>query len=317
VDENQNWGEERVKHYIARRIAYSLLSLLLLSLTIFLFIRLTGDPTSLLTEPGASDADIAAIRARFGLDQPLWTQYAVFIGSILTGDLGESFYYQTPVLDLYLSRLPNSLILAGSAMTFSLVLGIPTGILAAVKVGKFWDSAGKMFALLGLSMPSFLVGLLLILLFSVYLELLPSSGAGGPWHLLMPAFALGWYFAAAHMRLTRSSMLEVMGSEYIKLARLKGLSETRVIAKHAFKNALIPVLTLAGINLINMINVAVVVETVFAWPGIGRLLYEGVSFRDFPVVQGVVVIGGSMIVVVNLLVDIIYAIIDPRIRLEK
>ncbi len=306
-----------MKHYIARRAGYSLLSLILLSLTIFLFIRLTGDPTALLTEPGASEEDIAAIQAKFGLDQPLWIQYGVFMGSLLRGDLGDSFYYQTPVLDLYLSRLPNSLILAVSAMAFSLLLGIPSGILAAVKVGKFWDNAGKLFALLGLSLPSFLVGLLMILLFSVYLEWLPSSGSGGILHLLMPAFALGWYFAAAHMRLTRSSMLEVMGSEYIKLARLKGLSETGVIAKHAFKNALIPVVTLAGINLINMINVAVVVETVFAWPGIGRLLYEGVSFRDFPVVQGVVLIGGAMIVVVNLLVDIIYAIIDPRIRLEK
>lgn len=306
-----------MKHYIARRVGYSALSLLLLSLTIFLFIRLTGDPTALLTEPGASEDDIAAIKQKFGLDQPLWIQYAVFIGSMLRGDLGDSFYYQTSVVELYMSRLPNSLILATTAMSFSLLLGIPTGILAAVKVGKFWDSAGKLFALLGLSLPSFLVGLLMILLFSVYLEWLPSSGSGGFLHLLMPAFALGWYFAAAHMRLTRSSMLEVMGSEYIKLARLKGLSETRVIAKHAFKNALIPVITLAGINLINMINVAVVVETVFAWPGIGRLLYEGVSFRDFPVVQGVVVIGGTMIVVVNLLVDIVYAIIDPRIRLEK
>lgn len=306
-----------MKQYIARRVGYSLLSLLLLSLTIFLFIRLTGDPTALLTEPGASEDDIAAIRQKFGLDQPLWIQYGVFIGNVLQGDLGDSFYYQTSVVELYLTRLPNSLLLATTAMSFSLLLGIPTGILAAVKVGRFWDSAGKLFALLGLSLPSFLVGLLLILLFSVYLEWLPSSGSGGFWHLLMPAFALGWYFAAAHMRLTRSSMLEVMGSEYIKLARLKGLSETRVIAKHAFKNALIPVITLAGINLINMINVAVVVETVFAWPGIGRLLYEGVSFRDFPVVQGVVVIGGAMIVVVNLLVDIVYAIIDPRIRLEK
>jgi peptide/nickel transport system permease protein len=207
--------------------------------------------------------------------------------------------------------------LATVAMAFSLVLGIPTGILAAVKVGRFWDSAGKLFALLGLSLPSFLVGLLMILFFSVYLEWLPSSGSGTFLHLLMPAFALGWYFAAAHMRLTRSSMLEVMGSEYIKLARLKGLTETRVIVKHAFKNALIPVVTLAGINMINMINVAVVVETVFAWPGIGRLLYEGINFRDFPVVQGVVIIGGSMIVVVNLLVDVLYALIDPRIRLEK
>ncbi len=306
-----------MKQYIARRFGYSLLSLLLLSLTIFLFIRLTGDPTTLLTEPGASEEDIAAIQQKFGLDKPIWVQYAYFMGSLLQGDLGESFYYQTSVAELYLSRLPNSLLLAAVAMSFSLLLGIPSGILAAVQVGRFWDSAGKLFALLGLSLPSFLVGLLLILFFSVYLEWLPSSGSGTLMHLLMPAFALGWYFAAAHMRLTRSSMLEVMGSEYVKLARLKGLSEFRVITKHAFKNALIPVLTLAGINLINMINVAVVVETVFAWPGIGRLLYEGISFRDFPVVQGVVIIGGSMIVVVNLLVDIVYAAIDPRIRLEK
>jgi peptide/nickel transport system permease protein len=306
-----------VKQYIVRRCGYSLLSLLLLSLTIFLFIRLTGDPTTLLTEPGASEADIAAIQKKFGLDQPIWLQYVYFMASLLRGDLGESFYYQTPVLELYLSRLPNSLLLASVAMSFSLLLGIPTGILAAVRVGRFWDSAGKLFALLGLSLPSFLVGLLLILFFSVYLQWLPSSGSGTIWHLLMPAFALGWYFAAAHMRLTRSSMLEVMGSEYVKLARLKGLPEFRVITKHAFKNALIPVLTLAGINLINMINVAVIVEVVFAWPGIGRLLYEGISFRDFPVVQGVVIIGGIMIVVVNLLVDVLYALVDPRIRLES
>jgi ABC-type dipeptide/oligopeptide/nickel transport system permease component len=306
-----------VKQYIARRFGYSLLSLLLLTLTIFLFIRLTGDPTTLLTEPGASADDIAAIQHKFGLDKPIFVQYAYFMLSLIQGDLGQSFYYQTSVVDLYISRLPNSLLLAAVAMSFSLLLGIPSGILAAVRVGRFWDSAGKLFALLGLSLPSFLVGLLLILFFSVYLEWLPSSGSGTIMHLLMPAFALGWYFAAAHMRLTRSSMLEVMGSEYVKLARLKGLREMRVVTKHAFKNALIPVLTLAGINLINMINVAVVVETVFAWPGIGRLLYEGISFRDFPVVQGVVIIGGAMIVAVNLLVDVVYAAIDPRIRLEK
>jgi peptide/nickel transport system permease protein len=201
-------------------------------------------------------------------------------------------------------------------MGLSLLLGIPAGIMASVQVGRFWDGFGKLFTLLGLSLPSFLVGLLLILVFSVYLGWLPSSGFGGPLHLIMPAFALGWYFAASHMRLTRSSMLEVLGSEYIKLARLKGLPQLMIIAKHAFKNALIPVLTLAGINLVIMVNVAVVVETVFAWPGIGRLLYEGITFRDFPVVQGVVILGGAMIVVVNLFVDILYAIIDPRIRLE-
>src|SRR5689334_2050359 len=302
--------------YITRRAAYCLLSLLLLSLTIFFFVRVTGDPAALLVEPGASAADIAAIHERFGLDRPLWEQYGLFMWALAHGDLGQSFYYQTPVSELYLSRLPYSLLLAVSAMVFSLVIGIPSGVLASVRVGRFWDSAGKLFALLGLSLPSFWVGLVLILIFSVYLRWLPSSGAGTPLHLIMPAFALGWYFAAAHMRLTRSSMLEVLGSEYVKLARLKGLPQSLVIAKHAFKNALIPVLTLAGINLVIMVNVATVVETVFAWPGIGRLLYEGVAFRDFPVVQGVVIMGGTMIVAVNLLVDIAYAVIDPRIRVE-
>jgi len=302
--------------FIARRLGYSLVSLFLLSLTIFLFVRVTGDPAVLLVEPGASQADLDAIREQFGLDQPIWVQYVSFIASLVHGDFGQSFYYRTPVFELYLTRLPNSLMLALAAMAFSLLIGIPSGILAAVRVGGFWDRAGKIFALLGLSVPSFWIGLVLILFFSVYLQWLPSSGSGTPLHLLMPAFALGWYFAAAHMRLTRSSMLEVLGSEYIKLARLKGLPEALVIGKHAFKNALIPVLTLAGINLVIMINVAVVVETVFAWPGIGRLLYEGITFRDFPVVQGVVIMGGAMIVIVNLVIDVLYAVIDPRIRLE-
>src|SRR5690242_12967137 len=306
-----------MKQYIGRRVAYSLLSLFLLSVTIFLFVRVTGDPAALLVEPGASEADIAAIHHQFGLDKPLWVQYGIFMSSLLHGDLGQSFYYRTPVMSLYLSRLPNSLMLAIVAMGFSLIIGIPTGILAAVRVGGFWDSIGKSFALLGLSLPSFWVGLLMILFFSVYLRWLPSSGAGTPLHLVMPAFALGWYFAAAHMRLTRSSMLEVLGSEYVKLAKIKGLPQSLVIAKHAFKNALIPVLTLAGVNLVIMVNVAVVVEVVFAWPGIGRLLYEGITFRDFPVVQGVVIMGGAMIVIVNLVIDILYAVIDPRIRLES
>jgi len=239
------------------------------------------------------------------------------MSSLVRGDLGHSFYYRTPVLELYLSRLPYSLLLAVAAMAFSLLVGIPSGILAAVHVNRWWDSAGKIFALLGLSLPSFWVGLVMILFFSVYLGWLPSSGSGTALHIVMPAFALGWYFAAAHMRLTRSSMLEVLGSEYVKLARLKGLPEARVIGKHAFKNALIPVLTLAGINLVIMVNVAIVVETVFAWPGVGRLLAEGIAFRDFPVVQATVLIGGAMIVVVNFFVDILYAVIDPRIRYER
>jgi peptide/nickel transport system permease protein len=305
-----------MKKFIIKRLGLALISLFVLSITIFLLMRVTGDPAVLLAEPGASAADLEAIRQQFGLNRPLWTQYVSFIAHLVRGDFGQSFYYRTDVFELYLSRLPASLLLAAAAMVFSLVIGIPTGIVAAVRVNRWQDSVGKIFALLGLSMPSFWVGLVMILFFSVYLGWLPSSGSGTVLHLVMPAIALGWVFAAAHMRLTRSSMLDVLGSEYVKLARLKGLPEALVISKHAFKNALIPVLTLAGINLVIMVNVAVVVETVFAWPGVGRLLYEGIAFRDFPVVQATVLLGGVMIVVVNLLVDILYAVIDPRIRYE-
>ena len=306
-----------MKRFIVKRMGYAVLSLILLTLIIFLLVRLTGDPSVLLVEPGASKEDLAAVRLQLGLDRPIWVQYGQFMSSLARGDLGHSFYYRTPVLELYLSRLPHSLMLAAAAMAFSLLVGIPSGILAAVRVNQWWDSAGKIFSLLGLSLPSFWVGLVMILFFSVYLGWLPSSGSGTALHVIMPAFALGWYFAAAHMRLTRSAMLEVLGSEYVKLARLKGLPEALVIAKHAFKNALIPVLTLAGINLVIMVNVAVVVETVFAWPGVGRLLYEGISFRDFPVVQATVLINGAMVVIVSFLVDVLYAVIDPRIRYER
>jgi len=306
-----------MKRFIIRRGGYSLLSLFLLSLTIFFFVRVTGDPTTLMLEPGASQQDIDNLRHQLGLDEPIWTQYWHFVESFITGNLGQSFYYRTPVFDLYLERLPNSLLLAAVAMAFSLVVGIPSGVLAAVRVGGFWDNAGKIFTLLGLSLPGFFVGLVLILFFTVYLGWLPSSGSGTALHIIMPAVTLGWYFAASHMRLTRSSMLEVLGSEYVKLARLKGLPEALVIGKHAFKNALIPVITLAGINLVLMINATVIVEMIFAWPGIGRLLYEGIFQRDFPLVQGVVMEAGVMIVVINLLVDILYAYIDPRIRLTR
>jgi peptide/nickel transport system permease protein len=306
-----------MKRFVLRRFAFAILSLFLLSATIFLLVRVTGDPAVLLSEPGASEQDLQEIRRQFGLDRSLHVQFVSFLAHLARGDFGQSFYYRIPVFELYLSRLPSSLLLAAVAMSFSLLIGIPTGVLAAVRVNRWWDRAGKVFVLLGLSLPPFWVGLVLILFLSVYLGWLPSSGSGSAAHVLMPAFALGWYFAAAHMRLTRSSMLDVLGSEYVKLARLKGLPEALVIAKHALKNALIPVLTLAGINLVLMVNVAVVVETVFAWPGIGRLLFEGIAFRDFPVVQATVLLGGAMIVVVNFVVDVLYAVIDPRIRYER
>lgn len=306
-----------MQRYIATRILYAFVSLILLSITIFYLARITGDPAILMAEPGAKEEDLQMIRREFGLDKPMVVQYYVFVKNMLRGDFGKSIYYRVPAFELYLQRLPASLLLALVAMAISLVLGIPIGIVSAVRVNSWYDSFGKIFALLGLSLPSFWVGLVLILVFSVSLGWLPSSGAESWRHILMPAFALGWVFAAAHMRLARSAMLEVLGSEYVKLARIKGLSEQLVIVKHAFKNAMIPVLTLAGLNFGQMVNVAIVVESIFAWPGVGRLLYEGISFRDFPVVQTNVLLGGILVVGLSLVVDILYAYIDPRIRYEN
>jgi peptide/nickel transport system permease protein len=306
-----------MRQFIILRILYSVITLLILSLTIFSVVRFTGDPALLMAEPGARPEDLARMRQQWGLDRPWPVQFVSFMQNVLTGELGKSFNYRLPVSELYFQRLPNSLQLAFAATIISLVVGIPAGIISAVRVDTLWDNLGKVIALLGLSIPGFWLGLVLILVFSVWLQWLPTSGTGDWRNLIMPSIALGWYFSASMLRLTRSSMLEVMRSEYIKLARLKGLPETVVIAMHAFKNALIPVFTLIGVNLVVMVNAAVIVEVIFAWPGIGRLLFEGIFQRDFPLVQGVVVMAGFMIVGVNLIVDIMYALIDPRIRLTR
>jgi len=238
----------------------------------------------------------------------------VFATKLARGDFGKSFMYRIPVFELYMQRLPASIQLAGAAMAISIILGIPLGIFAAVRVNTWLDSFSNVFANLGLAMPSFALGILLMLIFAVDLQWLPVQGSGTVKHIIMPAVALGLVFTAANMRLARSAMLEVLGSEYIKLARIKGLTENLVILKHAFKNAVIPVLTFACINFALIMNGSVVVESIFAWPGIGRLLYEGISSRDFPVVQATVILGGVMIICVNLLVDLLYAYIDPRIH---
>lgn len=306
-----------MRQFIVLRILYSVITLLVLSMTIFAVVRLTGDPAALMAEPGARPEDLERIREQWGLNRPWPVQYLSFMQNVFKGELGKSFNYRLPVSDLYFQRLPNSLQLALAATLISVILGVPAGIISAVRVNSLWDNLGKIIALLGLSIPGFWLGLVLILVFSVWLQWLPTSGTGDWRHIIMPAIALGWYFSASLLRLTRSSMLEVLRSEYIKLARLKGLPEAVVIAMHAFKNALIPVFTLAGVNLVVMVNAAVIIEVIFAWPGIGRLLYEGIFQRDFPLVQGVVVMAGFMIVGVNLIVDVLYAFIDPRIRLTR
>ena len=302
---------------VYKDMAFILFGAVILSLTIFMIVRLTGDPVTLLAEPGARAEDLDRLRAEWGLDRSWPVQYLAFVKNVVTGELGKSFNYQMPVSELYFQRLPASLQLALAATLVSFVIGIPAGLISAVKVNSAWDNVGKVVALFGLAVPGFWLGLVLILIFSVYLGWLPTSGTGSIWHLIMPSLALGWYFAASLLRLTRSSMLEVMRSEYIKLARLKGLPGYVVIAMHAFKNALIPVVTLAGINLVVMVNSGVIIEVIFAWPGIGRLLYEGIFQRDFPLVQGVVMLAAIMIVLINLVIDVLYAYIDPRIRLMK
>ena len=303
--------------FILRRILYSLITLFILSMTIFVIVRLTGDPAQLMAEPGARPEDLERIREQWGLNRPWPVQYISFMENIFKGELGKSFNYRIPVNELYLQRLPNSLRLALVASLISILIGVPAGIISAVRVNSWWDNVGKVVALMGLSIPGFWLGLVLILVFAIWLRWLPTSGTGDWRHIIMPAVALGWYFSASLLRLTRSSMLEVLRSEYIKLARLKGLPEVAVIGMHGFKNALVPVFTLAGVNLVIMVNVAVVIEVIFSWPGVGLLLYEGIFQRDFPLVQGVVVMAGFMIVLVNLVVDIVYAYIDPRIRLTK
>jgi peptide/nickel transport system permease protein len=310
-----------VARYILTRAFYSLITLWLLVTIIFGMVRLTGDPVKMYGEVGADQAYLDELRRRWGLDKPLYQQYLNFMGGLVQGDFGYSFAKSLKVRDIYLERLPNSLKLGFGAFIISLAMGIPLGMLSAIKVNTSWDSVGKVFALLGLSLPGFFVGLVLIIIFGVELGWLPVMGKGERWwdlqHLIMPAFALGWYFSGAMVRITRSSMLEVLGSDYIKLVRLKGVPEWVVMAIHALKNSMIPVLTLAGLNLLIMVNVAIVIEVIFNWPGVGQLLYDGLTNRDFPMVQGVVLMAGVMIVILNFVIDILYAYVDPRIRLAR
>jgi len=324
-----------VKKYILLRAFYSIITLWLLVTIIFAMVRLTGDPVKMKGDVGADKAYLERIRHDWGLDQPLYRQYTSYIGNLVLGDFGHSFEKSLPVRTIYFERLPNSLKLGFAAFVISMVLGVPLGMLSALRVNTWWDNIGKTIALLGLSMPGFFVGLVLIIVFGVQLHLLPVLGKGSSafiwsnpstwvtfwfkdWqYLAMPAFALGWYFAGAMLRITRSGMLDVLGSDYIKLVRLKGVPEQVVIAKHALKNSMIPLLTLAGLNLLIMVNVAVVIEVIFNWPGVGQLLYDGLSNRDFPMVQGVVLMSGVMIVVLNFVIDVLYGYVDPRIRLSR
>lgn len=305
-----------MKGYIIKRFFQALICLIGITMVIFSLTRLSGDPVLLMVPPEATKADQEMMRKILGLDKPLHIQYLTYMSRAVRGDFGKSLRWDRPNIDLFLERFPRTLLLACTAMAFAVVVGIPVGVLSAVRVGNWFDNIGKIFAFVGQAMPSFWCGIMLILVFAVWLKILPTSGIGGWKSLLMPAFTLGWAVTAAFARLSRSAMLDVLDSEYIKMARLMGESELAVVAKHAFKNAFIPILTLGAINFVILLNGTVVTETVFNWPGIGRLLVDAIRSRDFPVVQTCVLIASSLFVFVNLLVDILYAYLDPRIRYQ-
>ena len=300
--------------YILSRLSQALITLLILSSIVFYLGRLSGDPVSLLAPLEASEEQIQRIREIHGLDKSGLHQYGFFLKNLAKGDFGNSIYFRRPVKDMIMQALPNSLKLAFAAVVFSVVIGLPLGVLAAVKKGTVWDSAAMAVAVFNLSIPAFWLGVLLIQLFAVNLKWLPPGGMGGSDTYVLPAITLGGTLQAGISRLTRSSMIEAMDSDYVKFARIKGVSEWSVVWKHALKNASIAVITFAGIYLALLITVAVVVEAVFAWPGIGRLAFDAIVRKDYPVIEGVVIITAMIVIVANLIVDILYAYIDPRIR---
>jgi peptide/nickel transport system permease protein len=305
-----------MQRYILIRVAQALLCVVGISIIVFLLSYLSGDPAVLLAPRDASKAQVEEIRHQLGLDKPIYEQYWKYVSGAVRGDFGESLRWKTPVMKIFLERFPNTIQLALAAMALALVIGVPTGVLSAVKAGTWFDSFGKVFAFVGQAAPSFWLGTMLILLFSVTLRLLPTSGMGSWRNILMPAFALGWYLMAALTRMSRSAMLDVLDSEYIKMARIKGVPEVWVILKHALRNAAIPVVTLSAMQFVALLGGTAIIEMIFNWPGVGKLIVDAIFARDYPVVQTIVLITSSMVVFANLLVDILYGYIDPRIRYQ-
>tara|TARA_B100001750_G_scaffold243234_1_gene258064 strand:- start:2576 stop:3442 length:867 start_codon:yes stop_codon:yes gene_type:complete len=287
-----------------------------LSIAVFLSSHLTGDPGLYLLGPDDGLAEYEEMRKNLGLDKPLPVQYAKFLSEVVRGDFGRSHTMNRTAGELLLQAAPATFQLAIAAFILAVIVGVPLGILSAVKRDTIWDTMGKFFAILGIATPSFWIAIMLVLLFGPILGWLPTYGRGGISHFILPAFVLSWASMAGIVRLARSSMLEVLDSEYIKFARIKGLRERVVVYKHALKNAIIPVLTFGGLTLAGLLNGSVVVEVVFAWPGIGRLLLQGINQRDFPVVQATVLAAGAFYIITALLVDILYAYVNPRIRYD-
>lgn len=306
-----------MQRYIMKRGVQSVLALLVMSLVVFSLARISGNPLDVLLPLEAGPEEYARIAHHWGLDKPLYTQYLIFLRNALQGNFGNSWVWQGyAVMQLVWERLPATLQLAGLALAVSVLLAVPIGVVAAVMKDTPIDSLAKIIALLGQSLPAFWLGIVLMWIFAVHLGWLPTSGYGGVQYMILPAITLGWFQVAAVMRLVRSAMLDVLDSEFVKLARIKGLSERQVIWKHCLRNAAIAPLTYFGITAGILMTGSVVTETVFSWPGVGLLVVDAVRARDFNVVQAVILVFAAIFIVTNLVVDVLYAYLDPRIRYQ-
>ena len=304
--------------YIIRRLLHTVLVVFVISLIIFFAIRLTGDPVSVMFSAGEPSKEaIEEVRKNLGLDKPLYEQYFIFLKGLVTLDFGESFRSGTPVTTLIFERLGATLALAFGGVAVAIAIAFPVGILSAVKRGTSVDFFGRIFSLIGISFPNFWLGIMLILVFAVHLQWLPSSGFESLSHLILPSITLGMILSGILARLVRSSMLEVLNQQYISTAKSKGISEWSVIIKHAFRNALLPTITFLGLQFGSLLGGTVIVEQVFSWPGVGRLIIDAINQRDYPVIQGGVIFLAIVMVLVNLIVDLSYSFIDPRIKTGK
>lgn len=299
--------------YLVGRLFQALLGLIFITTLVFFLVRLTGDPARILMSDFAPLELREQLAERLGLDRPLHEQYISYMGGLFTGDLGQSFNGR-PVIDILLDRLPATASLALAALFVAIVLGLPLGILSAVYRGSAIDIFSRTVALFGQSVPAFWLAIMLVLIFAVVLRIFPVAYSQGIESYVLPAIAIGWAAVAGIARLVRSSMLDVLDSDYVRMARAKGLPARIVIVKHAFRSAIVPVLTFGGLVLGSFLNGSVVVETVFAWPGLGKMTLDAVNSRDFPVVQGAVIMIAVFFITINLLVDLLYAYLDPRIR---
>ena len=300
--------------FLGTRLARALVALWLVSTVVFVVMRLSGDPVPLLLPPDAPTSEIFRVRTELGLDKPLIVQYGIFLGNVVRGDFGRSIHFRQPAFRVVMGYLPASLELALTAFVVAAVIAVPVGLVSAIRRNTIVDHAVMAVALVGQSAPTFFLGIFLILLLSLQAGLFPTSGRGDWRHLVLPAITLGAFAMASIARLTRSAVLEVLRADFVRTARAKGVSETLVVVKHTLRNAALPIITITGLQLGQLLAGAVVTETVFAWPGIGRLAIQSIYNRDYPIVQCTVFLSAAAFVVINFLIDILYGVLDPRLR---